>query len=138
IGGIGYAIFLYFVSLPFGNASIFDVHWSLLPTNVYVIHYALHPQQHPDSLRAILVVAAIWIWGMRLTGNWLKKGGLGFEDFRYVNYRKKMSPLTFQLFSLIALFIVQSVMVLSMTTPVWLAMRTDRPFGALDVVAFAI
>jgi steroid 5-alpha reductase family enzyme len=137
--GLGYAALLYLVSLATGNASIFDVHWSLLPTNLYLFHFALHPSSHPDRTRAILVVLAVWLWGMRLTGNWLKKGGLGFEDFRYIRFRETMSPLVFQLFSFVSLFEVQAAMVLAMVMPAWYALRSPgRPVGLLDGLAFAI
>ncbi len=137
--GLGYAALLYLVSLPFANASIFDVHWSLLPASVYVLHFALHPSSHPDRTRAVLLTLAIWIWSLRLTGNWLKKGGLGFEDFRYKKFRAEMSPAVFQLFSFVSLFEVQAAMVLAMMMPAWYALRAPgRPVGPLDWVAFAI
>jgi steroid 5-alpha reductase family enzyme len=139
IVGVGYGIFQYFIAIITRNASIFDVHWSVLPASVYVIHYALHPSSHPDALRWVLVTGAIWAWGMRLTGNWLKKGGLGFEDFRYQNYRRQMSPVVFQVFSFWVLFVLQSAMVLAMTMPAWYALRAPgRPVGALDWIALAI
>jgi steroid 5-alpha reductase family enzyme len=106
---------------------------------VYVIHFALHPASSPDRLRWTLLTIAIWIWSLRLTGNWLKKGGLGFEDFRYLNYRKQMSPAVFQLFSFVALYEVQSAMVLAMVMPTYYALRSwGRPFNLLDVAAFAM
>ncbi len=139
IVGVGYGVFQYFVSLATGNASVFDVHWSVLPASVYVIHFSLHPSSHPDELRSLLVIGAIWAWGMRLTGNWLKKGGLGFEDFRYEGFRRRMSPLVFQVFSFWALFVVQSAMVIVMTMPAWYALRSPgRPVGALDWVALGV
>src|SRR4051812_19403088 len=84
---LGYGVVLYLVSVLLDNASIFDAHWSALPASVYVLHFALHPAASPDQARAIALTLGIWFWSLRLTGNWLKKGGLGFEDFRYVRFR---------------------------------------------------
>ena len=139
IFGLGWAALLYVLSIVTGNASIFDVNWSVLPASVYVIHFALHPSSAPDRLRWIFLTIGIWSWSLRLTGNWLRKGGLGFEDFRYLNYRQKMSPAVFQLFSFVALYEVQSAMVLAMMMPAYYALRAPgRAFGALDALAFAI
>ncbi len=135
---LGYAALLYFASLV-TNPSIFDVHWSVLPASVYLVHYALHPSSNPNVSRAILLFTGVWFWSLRLTGNWLKKGGLGFEDFRYLNYRKQMSPAVFQLFSFVALYEVQTAMVLSMTMPAWIALRAPgMRVGWLDGVAFLV
>jgi steroid 5-alpha reductase family enzyme len=134
-----YAVVLYIGSLITKNASIFDVNWSVLPASVYVLHFGYHPLADPNDLRRYLVIAAVWIWSLRLTGNWLIKGGLGFEDFRYLRFRQTMSPVVFQLFSFTALFVVQSAMVLSMCLPISYALaRPGRPTGALDWLALAI
>ncbi|HZS40868.1 MAG TPA: DUF1295 domain-containing protein [Polyangia bacterium] len=134
-----YAVILYIGSLITRNASIFDFNWSMLPASVYVLHFGYHPLAAPDDLRRYLVIAAVWIWSLRLTGNWLIKGGLGFEDFRYIRFRQTMSPVVFQLFSFTALFIVQSAMVLVMTLPIWYAFKQrGAPVGILDGVALAV
>lgn len=139
IFALGYAALLYLVSVPWKSASIFDVHWSVLPASLYLVHFALHPSSSPDRTRAVLLTIAVWAWSLRLTGNWLKKGGLGFEDFRYLRFRETMSPAVFQLFSFVSLFEVQSAMVLAMTMPAWYALRAPgRPLGALDLIAFVI
>ncbi|MEO6954511.1 MAG: DUF1295 domain-containing protein [Polyangia bacterium] len=136
---LAYAAALYVLSLATGNASIFDVHWSVLPASFYVVLYALHPGSQPRFVRAALVFGAVWFWAMRLTGNWLAKGGLGFEDFRYEGYRKTMSPVVFKLFAFVALFEVQAAMTITMTLPCWYALRAPgRPVGALDALAFVI
>ena len=137
--GLGYGVLLYVVGHLTGNASIFDVHWSALPASVYLPHYALHPSADPNVLRAVLLFTGVWFWSLRLTGNWLKKGGLGFEDFRYIAYRKQISPVVFQLFSFAVLFELQSVMVISMTLPAYYALRqSGRPVGVLDILATII
>jgi steroid 5-alpha reductase family enzyme len=136
---LGYAALLYIVGVLLGNTSIFDVHWSWLPAAVYLPHFALHPMSSPDRARLIALSIGLWFWSLRLTGNWLKKGGLGFEDFRYVRFRQTLSPVVFQLFSFVSLFEIQSAMVLAMMMPAWSALRSPgRPFGMLDVLALCI
>lgn len=136
---LSYAAALYLLSLATGNASLFDVHWSVLPASFYVVHYALHPASQPRLARAVLLVGAVWLWAMRLTGNWLVKGGLGFEDFRYENYRRTMSPPVFKVFAFVALFEVQAAMTITMTLPCWYALRAPgRQVGWLDAVAFVV
>jgi steroid 5-alpha reductase family enzyme len=89
--------------------------------------------------RAAMLFAGVWFWSLRLTGNWLKKGGLRFEDFRYVRFRQTMSPLVFKLFSFVVLFELQIAMVLSMCMPAWYALRAPgRDVNALDGLALAI
>jgi len=136
---IVYAALLYVFAVLTRNASIFDVHWSMLPASVYLVHYALHPSSDPDHTRMLLLFFGVWFWSLRLTGNWLKKGGLGFEDFRYIRFRETMSPLVFQLFSFVVLFMLQIAMVITMTLPAWYALRAPgRRVGWLDFVAFLV
>jgi steroid 5-alpha reductase family enzyme len=136
---LGYAAVLFVYAELSGNASIFDVHWSWLPAAIYLPHFALHPSSTPDVTRAVMLFAGVWFWSLRLTGNWLKKGGLRFEDFRYVRFRRTMSPLAFKVFSFVVLFELQIAMVLSMSMPAWYALRAPgRPVNALDWIALAI
>lgn len=133
-----YTNLLFGLGLVLRNHSIFDFNWSMLPASFYALHYALQPQQQPDRTRFVLLFLAVTLWGLRLSGNWLYKGGLAFEDFRYVNYRKAMSPIVFQIFAYVALFVMQVAMVYAMTTPFYVALRTATPVTALDFVAFGV
>ena len=139
IAGMAYGVVLWVVGLLSGNASTFDVHWSMLPASVYLVHFALHPSAQPNLTRAVLLFIGVWFWSLRLTGNWLTKGGLGFEDFRYINFRKTQSPVVFQIFQFVVLFEMQSAMVIAMALPAWFALKAPgRAVGILDVVAFFV
>lgn len=133
-----YANVLFVVGLIIHNHSIFDFNWSMLPGSFFALHYGMHPLQKAAPLRFWLLFIGVSLWGLRLSGNWLYKGGLAFEDFRYVNYRKAMSPVVFFIFAYVALFLIQGAMVYGMTTPFYVALRAPAPVAWLDYLAFAI
>ena len=130
-----YVNLLFVLGLVLANHSIFDFNWSMLPAAFFTPYFALHPTAPPLGARFWLIFVAVSLWSLRLTGNWLYKGGLGFEDFRYINYRKQMSPAVFFVFAYVALFLVQAGMIYAMCTPIYVALRAGTSVNLLDYLA---
>lgn len=133
-----YTTLLFVLGELIHNHSIFDFNWSMLPAAFYAPLYALHPLSSPNMTRFWLLFVAVSLWSVRLSGNWLYKGGLGFEDFRYRNYRATMSPKVFFVFAYTVLFLVQIAMVYGMVTPIYVAFRSPTPVNLLDYGAFVV
>ena len=134
------AAFCFIVGEITGNNSQMDKLWSLLPI-AYTWVIAIK-----GNLNARLVVMAVLstLWGIRLTVNFARKGAYklkfweGVEDYRWAVVRS--SPTfkkrwTWTLFDLGFISIYQNALVLMTTFPALVAMRTDAPFGWMDIVA---
>ena len=78
--------------LVYENVSVYDPYWSVIPPVVFTI-WAFYKACW--TLPVILLLVAVWYWGIRLTGNWAHTfKGLAHEDWRYTKYRQtQVRPL---------------------------------------------
>ena len=53
--------------LLYGNVSVYDPYWSVIPP-VFFTLWAFYKDCF--TLPVILLLVAVWWWGIRLTGNW--------------------------------------------------------------------
>jgi steroid 5-alpha reductase family enzyme len=60
------------------------------------------------SPKQYLFLAVIWFWGLRLTSNFVSRGGIGHEDWRYAEMREAIGRKWFPLLSLPMVFLGQS------------------------------
>ena len=68
------------------NSSVYDPYWSVIPIAI-AAWFARDGEVAP---RGWVVLIAVVAWGGRLTFNWARGwGGLGEEDWRYVDIRQK-------------------------------------------------
>lgn len=71
------------------NSSIYDPYWSVAPLPI-ALYWASLADGAGSGLRRAWVLAIVCVWGVRLTANQLARwGGLGDEDFRYVELRAR-------------------------------------------------
>ena len=134
------AAFCFFVGEATGNNSQMDKLWSLLPiAYTWIIAYY-------GGLQTRLVVMAILatLWGIRLTFNFARKGAYklkfweGEEDYRWAVVRSGPAfkkRWAWALFDLGFICIYQNALVLMTTFPALVAMKSDIPFGVVDIVA---
>lgn len=79
---------VYAFSMLFRNASLYDPFWSVAP--MAIVWYWADIYQ-PFLLMHVLFIAAVWLWGIRLTLNWARGWqGLGHMDWRYNMLQKKI------------------------------------------------
>lgn len=79
---------VFFFSLIFRNASVYDAYWSVIPPFLLLsrIVFSSEPLQ-PGTL---LLLLALFFWGTRLTYNWAKNWrGFDHQDWRYTMLMKK-------------------------------------------------
>lgn len=118
------------------DASLVDRVWGL----GFVVAAWVYAVAAPStSVRAIVVVSLVTIWGLRLSAfitwrNW----GHG-EDKRYRAMRDKR-PDSFALRSLVTVFLLQAVLAAVISVPLLAAIAEPSPpeFGWLDVAAVAL
>lgn len=108
-------VIVWFFGLVFRNVSVYDPYWSVAPP---VIFTAWAFYKGCFSLPVILLLIAIWYWGIRLTGNWLSTfKGLAQEDWRYTRYRETQPPYLFHFTNFFGLNMMPTLLVFACMLP---------------------
>jgi len=126
-------------SAAFRNSSFYDPYWSVAP--IALVAFFLHvATPGVPALRQGVVAALVLAWGVRLTGNWARGwGGLGHEDWRYVDLRAKTGRIGYWFVSFFGLHSMPTLIVFLALLPLWPALATGaRPLGWLDAIAAAV
>ena len=97
------------------NVSVYDPYWSVAPPVMYTA-WAIYKSVF--TLPVILLLIAVWYWGIRLTANWaFTFKGLAHEDWRYTRYRETQSPFLFQVTNFFGLNMMPTVLVFAAMLP---------------------
>lgn len=108
-------VYVWLMGLVFNNVSVYDPYWSVAPPVMFTV-WAFYKSVF--SLPVILLLLAIWYWGIRLTGNWAHTfKGLDHEDWRYTRYRTMQSPLVFHLTNFFGLNMMPTLLVFACMLP---------------------
>ena len=135
------ALYCFVVGEITGNNSQMDKLWSLLPI-AYTWVIAVRGGMSP---RLVIMAVLATVWGARLTMNFARKGAYslkfwsGEEDYRWSIVRSG-KPFAgrrwaWGLFDLFFISIYQNALVLMITFPALVAMRSDAPVGPVDILA---
>lgn len=112
-------------SVILGNASVYDPYWSVQPP---VILTAL-AFGAPLSLPRVLLLAAVWLWALRLTANWAYTfGDLTHEDWRYVMLRETTGRF-YPIINFVGIHMVPTLIVWGCTLPAAYAFLHDADWG---------
>lgn len=134
------ALYCFVVGELTHNNSQMDKLWSLLP-EAYIWIIAIRGGMTP---RLIVMAVLATLWGARLTFNFARKGAYrlkfwtGEEDYRWpvLREKKEFQPRwKWTLFNLFFISIYQNVLVLAITLPALISMRSNAAFGIIDGVA---
>ena len=95
--------------LVYENVSVYDPYWSVAPPVMFTA-WAFY--KGCFTLPVILLLVAVWYWGIRLTGNWAYTfKGLGHEDWRYTRYRETQPPFLFHVTNFFGLNMMPTLLV---------------------------
>ena len=101
--------------LFYKNVSVYDPYWSVAPPVMFTV-WAFYKSTF--TLPVVLLLIAVWYWGIRLTGNWAYTfKGLAHEDWRYTRYRETQSPFIFQVINFFGLNMMPTVLVFATMLP---------------------
>jgi steroid 5-alpha reductase family enzyme len=120
------------------NSSIYDPYWSVAPVPI-ALYWASLADGGGSGLRRAWVLAIVCAWGVRLTANQLARwGGLGDEDFRYVELRARSGRWYWPL-SLAGVHLMPTIWVFLGLLPAFPALAgPGRAWHALDAAAVAV
>jgi steroid 5-alpha reductase family enzyme len=126
------------LSLITRDTSWVDRAWSIVPV-VYVWIFAADALASGlDATRLVIMAVLVTAWGVRLTFNFARKGGYtGTEDYRWAILRGRLPAWLFQVFNLLFIVAFQMTLLVLITLPADVALRSPAPFTAWDAV-FAV
>lgn len=124
-----------------GNASLYDPYWSLAPLVMALglAVAALVTDRHPAPLRALVALAVVTAYAVRLTLNWLRGWhGMRHEDWRYVQIRARTGAL-WQPVNFLGIHLMPSLMTWGGSLPLVVVFADGgRSFGSLDALGVLI
>ncbi|KAF9427347.1 hypothetical protein BGZ94_005066 [Podila epigama] len=148
--GLAWAFVCWFQSMATGNHSWVDKLWSIVPV-LYTIHYSVRDMLYwpPDTPftylpRVYLATALICLWGVRLTYNFARKGGYGFdnEDYRWPFLAARIPTGLWFIFNVCFICIFQNQLLVAITAPVYTAWRASlahvTPLNWIDLLAVTL
>ncbi len=120
-------------TFAFENTSIYDPYWSVIPP--FMALYSVNDW----DLRSTLVLAVVWLWGIRLTCNWVRRWkGLQDIDWRYRDYEQKTGKC-FWLVSFSGLQLVPTILVFLACIPVVVGLKfAEGDSGILGLTGFML
>ena len=122
--------------LYYRNVSVYDPYWSVAPPVMFTL-WAYYKSAF--TLPVVLLLIAIWYWGIRLTGNWAYTfKGLAHEDWRYTRYRETQSPFIFQVINFFGLNMMPTVLVFATMLPGFGLFESTEAANMLTWIGFAI
>ena len=126
---IGLAATCFAFGLATGDCSWVDRLWSVVPV-VFAWIYAARGGFGPRASTAALIVT---LWGIRLTGNFTRRGGYsGTEDYRWSALRERIpSPLAWQAFNAAFISAGQLGVIILFSAPIGLFATRGRDFDAV-------
>ena len=108
-------VVVWLFGLLFRNVSVYDPYWSVAPP-VMLTLWACHLNSWTSA--TVLLLIAVWYWGIRLTGNWAYTfRNLDSEDWRYTKYRTEQKPLVFHLINFFGLNMMPTIVVFLVMIP---------------------
>lgn len=133
-------IVVWLFGVLYENVSVYDPYWSVFPPVVFLL-WAFYTGVW--SVPVVLLLAASWYWGWRLTRNWvITFKGIAHEDWRYTKYRS-LHPLLFQTINLFGLNMMPTLVVFAAMLPGLKLFESTEPaniltfFGCLVCLASA-
>lgn len=122
--------------LFYKNVSVYDPYWSEAPPVMFTA-WAFYKSAF--TLPVVLLLIAVWYWGIRLTGNWaFTFKGLAHEDWRYTRYRETQSPFIFQIINFFGLNMMPTVLVFAAMLPGFGLFESTGTANMLTWLGFAI
>ncbi len=126
-------------SRRYANSSFYDPYWSVIPPLLAVYWYWANLSADINLLRALLVIALVWLWAVRLTANWATYwGGLKHEDWRYPLVRARAGRFAL-LADFFGIHFYPTVQVFLACLPIYAVMTLGQaPLGWLDALALFV
>lgn len=130
IADVAATVVVFIFSLIFGNASVYDPYWSVMPIIIVVAYAIFMP-----TATALIPIITVLVWGVRLTANWAYTfKGLTHQDWRYTMLKEKTGKLYFFV-NFLGIHLVPTLVVYGCILPVVFIFVEEPEFNA-GIAAF--
>ncbi len=139
VADIAGTVVIFVFSMLFNNSSFYDAYWSVAPIVIGGFWVWAARDHDPNTVRQILILGLVMLWGIRLTFNWTRGWtSLGHEDWRYVDLRAKHGR-AYWLVSFGGVHFFPTVLVFLGCLPLYVAISDSaQPIGIIDVIAACV
>lgn len=121
-------------SVLLGNASVYDPYWSVQPI-VILVSFAIGREL---TVVRLLLLAAVLLWGVRLTANWAYTfGDLTHQDWRYTMLKEKTGAF-YPFVNFIGIHLVPTLIVYGCTLPAVYAFLHEGAWNAGSILFFCL
>ena len=135
VAAVAFSI-LWLVSLALENASIVDIFWG--PGFILVGAYYAVTVSGAPTLRGLLILGLVTVWGLRLALHIGIRNAGAEEDFRYRKWREEAGA-NFWWFSLFKVFLLQAFVLWIVSSPLLLAhLGGIEAISMLDALGFLL
>lgn len=122
---------IYFFSLLYNNASLYDPYWSVQPVILWILWYK--ETQYKSILKIVFSFLPIMIWAIRLTTNWaIQRKGKKDQDWRYTNIHDSC-PKLWLLTNLVAIQLIPTIIVFTALIPAFHLLFSPEDIGIFSV-----
>jgi len=136
LADIAATLIVWIFGVLFDNSSLYDPFWSVAP--LILVPFWIFTVGNSFSLFNILLFAAIYIWGVRLTLNWARRWkGMTHEDWRYAKL-KKDNPRLWFITNLVGINLMPTLIVFTALVPAYFAIVSADILRGLSVFGFVI
>lgn len=126
-------VVIFLFSMIFGNSSVYDPYWSVVPPIIAIYLVIFFPDA--NRARQLVMTSLVLFWGIRLTLNWLRGWqGLRHQDWRYTSIAEKAGKY-YWLVSFMGIHFMPTVFVFLGCLPLWYALSSPAPFNVFDALA---
>lgn len=127
-------VFTFAFSVLLGNASVYDPYWSVQPI-VILVSFAIGREV---TVVRLLLLAAVLLWGVRLTANWAYTfGNLTHQDWRYTMLKEKTGAL-YPFVNFTGIHLVPTLIVYGCTLPAVYAFLYESAWNAGSIAFFCL
>ncbi len=117
------------------NSSVYDPYWSVAPIVILTLYAG---EKGITGSAGLLMLSAVWIWGVRLTANWAYTfKGLKYQDWRYDKYKADL-PRIWPLVNFFGINFMPTVIVYLAMLPALIVIRDGYQGRVITYFAFAI
>lgn len=117
-------IIIYIISLFISDTSLYDPYWSVAPPIMLLLAMIRWDYWY---INGTIIFIAVTIWSLRLTMNWINTyKGIGHEDWRYGDFRKKMKRIPFELLNFFGFMLMPTLVTYSGLTGAFFIISDSR------------
>lgn len=100
-------VVIYVISFIISDTSLYDPYWSVAPPVMLILAMI---RWNYFYINGKILFLAVLTWSLRLTLNWINTyKGIGREDWRYGDFRKKLKKLPFELLNFIGFMMMPTL-----------------------------